>query len=194
MNRFLIIFLALATGTGCKNDDKRSSEEKGVYFPVQSFIKSQVAHVDTSLYRIQKIYWDGVNSDTTIVRREDFRGLAKDFLDMPDISSDKLKKDYEENTGYDDMTDKMFFSYTTTDKEHEIRKQDVFMGSLPDEKGNNPVETFVIDLVRAKGDSVVEKKMVWDVDKRFSVFRKVTSGNSEKVSRLVVTWNDDRQE
>ena len=69
----------------CKS---KKEEVKETFFPVLSFIKSQVAHVDTSLYPIIKLtFIDSTRTDTEYIKREDFRSLAKDFLELPDLTS-----------------------------------------------------------------------------------------------------------
>src|SRR5262245_9203094 len=67
---------------GCKH-----KQEKNDVFPAIDFIKAQVASVDTSVYRIIKLVpLTDSTYDTTYVKREDFKNLAKDFLETPDIS------------------------------------------------------------------------------------------------------------
>ena len=88
----------------CKNK-KANNEEHDTepsFFPVASFIKSQVVHVDSSVYRIIKIDRKDSTADTTFLKREEFREAAKDFLSIPDISSDRLKEEYTETKLFDE--------------------------------------------------------------------------------------------
>src|SRR6187399_2070762 len=79
----------------CKQ--KKTEDKNESFFPALSFLQSQVADIDTSLYSIKKIvYIDSLHSDTSWVNREEFRGLAKDFLAIPDIARKKYKKLYAE--------------------------------------------------------------------------------------------------
>ena len=77
----LFISFSLVLFMACKN----SEDEKEKYFPVISFLNSQVAHVDTSVYAIKKIIIQDSVSDTSFVPREEFRQLAKDFLEAPEL-------------------------------------------------------------------------------------------------------------
>ena len=62
-------------------------QKKNDVFPAIDFIKGQIANVDTSVYRILKLVpMTDSTYDTTYVKREDFKRLAKDFLETPDIS------------------------------------------------------------------------------------------------------------
>ncbi len=82
----LSIFVCLYSCGGEKKPDSK-------FFPALSFIKSQVAHVDTSLYRIIKIEKTDSVPDTTFIQRQEFRRYANDFLTIPDITIKKNKKE-----------------------------------------------------------------------------------------------------
>ena len=84
MKKWLSIFF-IAFLAGC-NSENEEEDQNAQFFPVVSYLNSQVAHVDTSLYRIIKIVTvDGV-SDTSYIPREQFRNEAKDFISIPDIA------------------------------------------------------------------------------------------------------------
>ena len=75
-----VLLLTICFYCSCK-------QKKNDAFPAIDFIKAQVANVDTSLYRILKLVSVTDSTyDTTFVKREEFRHLAKDFLETPDIS------------------------------------------------------------------------------------------------------------
>jgi len=62
-------------------------QKKNDVFPALDFIKGQIANVDTSVYRILKLVpITDSTYDTTYVKRDDFKNLARDFLETPDIS------------------------------------------------------------------------------------------------------------
>src|SRR5688572_21493519 len=107
---FLIGILFLIS---CKDKKAAANEEKSTaYFPVLSYIKSQVAHVDTSLYRIIKVVEkDSITRDTIYLKREEFRNAAKDFLSMPDITSEDLKNDYAETEIFDQDLESVVLNY-----------------------------------------------------------------------------------
>src|SRR5687768_14832788 len=85
---------------GCKGNDD-APEDKYEYFPVLSYIKGQVAHVDTSLFSILKITKTNGVADTVHLPREDFKRAAADFLSIPDISVKKMRKRYTETRMFD---------------------------------------------------------------------------------------------
>src|SRR5689334_1712556 len=110
MKNFAILFLFFVFSCKQKQKDKTPGAEP--FFPVLSYIKSQVAHVDTSLYSIIKIAGsDSIQTDTTYIKREEFRGLAKDFLEIPDLADTKYKDLYTEENFYDEGMNKVFITY-----------------------------------------------------------------------------------
>src|ERR1043166_9497879 len=101
MRQSLIVYLAcLVIFVGCKQKEKTEKEK---FYPILSIIKSQVAHIDTSLYSIRRIeYIDSSHSDTTYIKREDFKAAAHDFLSVPDIADPKYADRYTEDKQFDE--------------------------------------------------------------------------------------------
>ena len=180
------MILLLACKAKTKHDDKKVS-----YFPVVSYLRGQAADIDTSLYRIIKIETYDSTTDTSYIKREEFRNYAKDFLDLPDISSKKWKDDYEESQIYDEDLKSIILSYTTNDSTKEVQKEDVMVEPQPDEHGNSQVRTIIIDKWSTTEDSTVHENMVWQTNKRFLIVKKIQKNNQpEKIRKLEVIWND----
>src|SRR5215218_2237884 len=173
MNKILIGLICTISLAACKTKKKKDTEATQ-FFPVLSFLKGQAKHIDTSLYRIVKIETIDSTSITTYIKREEFSKYAQDFLELPDISSDKWKDDYEETRMFDGELNNVILTYTTTDEDNKIRREDVIINTLQPGK-----------------DSTVEKNMVWYVNKRFTVITKVQWANQpEKIKKLEIIWND----
>src|SRR4051812_9633505 len=187
-------FLALTTLflVQCKN--KETSNDVGDTsgpFPVLSYLKSQVRHVDTSLYAIVKIAKVQGRQDTTYLRREDFNTAAQDFLSLPDINSKALRKKYSETKLYDEDLKKVVISYVPKDKEDEalITRQDVIIDPAKGEE--NQVQTIYIETVSNNDDSTVQKRLTWNADQSFQVVRIVSKTNQpENVQTTDVTWQE----
>lgn len=87
-----IILLLVAS---CKDKEEDSTKK---FISIHSYINSQIAGVDTSLYAIIKLdIIDSTRTDTTYVKREEFRTLAKDFLDLPDITEKNTVRNIKKN-------------------------------------------------------------------------------------------------
>jgi hypothetical protein len=172
----------------CKQKSKDKSPKAEPFFPVLSYIKSQVAHVDTSLYSIIKVTWlDSVKTDTAYIKREDFKGLAKDFLELPDLSDKKYKDLYTEEKFYDEGLNKVMLTYLPKNSDTTIiQRQEVLINRQDD---GDKVNSFIIDMSLTNKDSSVEKKLLWQVDRSFNVVTIVQKpGQPEVTNRFKVTW------
>jgi hypothetical protein len=180
----LFIFVA------CNNEES-GSKDKAAYFPVLSFLQGQVAHIDSSVYSITQVTKNGNHTDTAYIKREDFKNTARDFLSIPDISSKKLRKKYNESRLYDETLGKVVITYTPKDEDMEILRQDVII--QPNPETGDQVETIYIERLLSNDDSTVQKKMTWQVDKGFQVRSIIQKKNSpEKIENMAVTWSNSR--
>ena len=188
MNKLLFVSLLCCTLVySCKSKEKEEGEQPTSYFPVLSFLKSQVANVDTSLYQIIKVQKENGHADTIFIKREEFKKYAKDFVSIPDISSDDLKDEYTETKLYDEAINRFILSYTPKEGDAEIQRQDVTISPSGD---SSKVETIYIDWLVDKGDSIIQKKMFWQMDKSFQIITSVSkSGQPERLKTLQVSWN-----
>lgn len=184
----LLVFVTLMTACNNKKDSKTG------FFPVLSFIQSQVAHVDTSLYSIMKLtVIDSTRTDTTYIRREDFRMQAKDFLDIPDLTLSKFKKRYSEKSMYDETLGRVVLTCLPEDPEKEnLQRQEVMI--TPSAAGDR-VHSIFLDYISNTRDSSVQKKMLWRVDQSFQLtVIKQKPGQPETISTTKVTWNEPPQQ
>ena len=185
MKNFAILFLFFVIACKQKSKDKTPTAEP--FFPVLSYIKSQVAHVDTSLYSIIKVTWtDSTHTDTTYIKREEFRGLAKDFLELPDISDKKYKDLYTEEKFFDAGINKVILTYLPTSDTTTIKRQEVLINK---EDEGDKVSNFIINTQTTNRDSSVEKRLLWEVDQSFNVISTVQKpGQPELTRRFKVVW------
>src|SRR5690349_8352036 len=143
MDRIFFILVTVLLLSGCKNKKNEDEKEAG-FFPVVSFIKGQVKNIDTSLYRIVKVETIDTIKQTTYIKREDFRKYAKDFLELPDIASSKWKDDYQETKMFDDALNQVILSYTTSNDDAPVRREDVMLNPT-NESGNSEVKNIIIN-------------------------------------------------
>ncbi len=182
-----VVLVVLASACGSKKK-KREDGEKN--FPVLPYILSQVKDVDTSLYSITKIVTLDSVSDTSFVAREDFRKQAQDFLDIPDISSEKYQDDYTESKFFDETLNRVVMTYTKIpDAKHAVQKQEITIS--PNQFTGDKIVSIYIDYATNTKDSAVQKRMLWMVDKSFQVTRMVQKpGGIQTTTTTTVTWHD----
>jgi hypothetical protein len=188
-------FLLFFSSVACKQKNNQTGQnQKESFFPVLSFIRSQIAHVDTSLYPIKKIvFTDSIHSDTIFVPREEFRGLAKDFLETPDLTDEKYKKRYTEEKLFDEQLNRVIISYKphNPDKE-EVQKQEVLIAPGP---SGDKVNSIIIDRQISNRDSSLQKTMLWQVDKSFQITTTAQKpGQPETITIMKITWGEDEDE
>ncbi len=195
MKTYCILFLAIAiTVASCKDKEKDDKAGQKHFISVLSLIEKQVQHVDTSLYAITKVVsTDSLHSDTTYVHREDFRAVAKEFLDIPDLSLKKVAKLYTEESRYDEMLNRVIITYTPVDeKKVEIKKQELQV--TPNVATGDKVNNIMITRVISNRDGFLKKDMLWQMDKSFQIVTTTQQpGQPEIITTTKVTWNEDNQ-
>jgi hypothetical protein len=192
--RIYLIMVFTAVGLffsgSCK--EKKKPEVNGEsLFPVLPYIKSQIAHVDTSLYSIRRIdYIDSSRSDTTYLRRENFKAVAADFLTLPDISHSEYSNRYTEDKQFDETLNRVLIVYTPLNPEKEIiQRQEVLI--KPDVSGDQ-VTSIIINTSLKSKDSLIEKRMLWSVDQSFRVTTiRQLKAEPETTHSYKVVWNEE---
>lgn len=170
------------------NNKKNNRKENSSFFPVLSFIKSQVAHVDTSVYRIIKIVKKDSTADTSYLKREEFRDAAKDFLTIPDIGSDDLIDEYTETELFVEDLNQVALNYMPKEPNKEITRQEVLI--KPGSDGDKVQSIFINRIINNKNASI-QKILFWEVDKQFRIITLTQSPDSPETKETVeVKWND----
>ena len=187
----LLVWFCVALATGaCK---QKENEEEKKFISVLSLIRKQVAHVDTSLYSIMKVvYTDSIYRDTTYIPREQFATVAKEFLEIPDLSVKKIAKRYKEEPAiHDELMNRVILTYTPVNPEkEEVKKQELLATPIPgaDARVNN----IIIIREISNRDSFLQKKMFWQMDKSFQVVTTSQKpGKPEITTTTKVSWNED---
>ncbi len=185
--QLLITTLLLALFSSCKEEKKE--EEK--VFPALSFIKSQVAAVDTSLFAIRKIIIiDSTHADTIPIHRDQFRETATPFLSLPDITDKKFSGQYKEISEYDDAINRVMLIATPVKAEgHDIQRQEVLI--QPDIAGDKVTSIFFTTTRNTK-DSAMTQRLLWRTDHSFQVSTiKQFPGQPETIQTFKVIWGED---
>ena len=188
MKKYILLFSAsLILISACREKSEKKQED---FLPALPFIQNDVADVDTSLYSIIKITWaDTTAADTVFIKREEFRGLAADFLQIPDLAQKEYKSRFTEEKFYDQTLNTVIFTYRPKDAEkEEVQKQEILI--TPNPTGDK-VRSIIIDRLVNHKDSSVMKKMLWQVNKSFQVTTTIQKPNvPEKTFTLKVVWNE----
>ena len=190
-DRLIIPAFVLFFISSCKQKETTPKED---FFPVLSFLKSQVAKVDTSLNSIRKyVIVDSLTTDTLYIPREQFRDIARDFLLIPDLSESKYKDRYVEEKIFDEMLNSVLLTYTPIKPEKEqIQRQEVMIRPGPSE---DKITNIIINLSVDTKDSSVQKRMLWKVDQGFQVTTtRQLAGQPETTRTEKVIWGENEIE
>lgn len=175
----------------CKQKERKEKNPDDQFFPVLSYLQSQAADMDTSLYNIRKvIFVDSTRTDTIYLRREEFRAAAADFLSLPDLTASPYQDRYEQTKTFDETMNRVLMICTPLDpQKEEIQRQEVLI--KPDAEGGK-VTNIIVHTVQQTKDSLVEKRMLWQMNKSFQVTTtRQLVGQPETTSTYKVVWNED---
>ena len=186
----LYAVLACVILLSCKT--KKSEPEKN-YVSIASIISGQVAAVDTSLYSIKRLdIIDSSRTDTAFIHRDQFRALARDFLELPDIANKKNRDGFREETRFDDMMNTVVITYLPINPANSvIQREEVLISPNP---AGDKIKSIIVDYLLNNRDSIVQKRMLWQVDRSFQVTTmKQIAGQDETIRTTKVVWNEPEE-
>src|SRR3989337_1271710 len=111
----LVMILCSVMGCNDASDGtaKPENEEGQAMFPVTAFIAGQVHEVDSLQLPVLKYVTRNNQTDSVLISVEEFRSLAKDFME-PDVTAPSLRKFYKESSFADQSIPSITFTYSTT--------------------------------------------------------------------------------
>jgi hypothetical protein len=188
MTRFIVCSVFLFFLLACNRNKKTASVSPKQFFPVPAYIQGELARLDTSLASFYKIETVDGKSDTTPIRNAEVRKYASDFANLPDISANDLKDDYQVTQTYDDMLGSYVFMFTTNE-DHPVRREDVVLDPEQDSEGKNEIQSIFVELWQYNGDTAVRKNMLWEAGKNFQITTVSDAAGAQKTRKLQVVWN-----
>ena len=168
----------------CKGNKKETSKQD---ISVLSIIKGQINHLDTSFYQIIKYETKDGKTDSSILKREEIKAVAADFLSLPDLTGKELKEKYTEEKLIDNNQNTLNIISTANNDNLEIRKQIIIVPI--DDLASGKVQSIFFDRYIEKKDSSIEQKLFWQIDKFFQIGTIIRKANGpEQISFLKVRW------
>lgn len=181
---FIICFISGFLLFSCK---EKKEPLKDPAISVISIIKGQLNQLDTSFFQLTKFETVEGKTDTTYIKREDIRALAKDFLTLPDISQNNYTDNYSEERLIDETQNTLSITAVAKDEKLEIQKQIIIVPL--DKFATGSVQSIYIDRFVQVNDSSLQQKLFWEIGKYFQVGSITQKGNEpEKTHVLKVTW------
>lgn len=190
MNRLILALLLSLSFIGCKSKSAKKTDVPAAdFFPVKDYLNGQVAKLDTASYSFLKIETVDGHSDTSSIKNNEVKQYAKDFLELPDISSKEIKDDYEINHLYDDELEAFAFTFTTKE-DHPVKTEHVVLEPMPNAEGKNDIKSIFVDMWQNQGNTSVRKNLFWEANKSFQITTTTEpqAGNAS-TKRVRIVWN-----
>ena len=152
-----------------------------------SIIKGQLNNLETSIYEVKKFETIDNVTDSSYLKKEDIRKAAAPFLSLPEIADEKYYEKYTEDKVLDAQQNILNITTIAKSDTTEIQKQFIIVDISP--TTDNKVQSIYIDRYISKGDSTLEQKLFWEIDKSFLI-RSITGKKDqpEKVHSIKVMW------
>ncbi len=178
----LAIFILFACSS--KKNEKSFVQKDTSFYPVSSFIQTELLNVDSMPVALFYIRTADGKSDTSIVDKKVLHQQAADII-SPDISKEPLKEKYEETVFMDETINSVTLSYSTEDPDAEVRKIEVFVS--PD---TEKVKYVYVEKTFSRNDSSFTKKMIWTTGKYLQVNSSITPKTGSQISvQEKFTWD-----
>lgn len=187
MKNYLIVHIfTVILLVACKQK-KETKDEPPI--SAVSIIKGQLNHLDTSLYQLIKIETNGNITDTSYLKREEITRLAGPFLSLPEIANGTYQDKYDEERLIDAQQQTLSITSTPNPENEnaEIQKQ-ILVIDMAD-MSNGKVQSIYIDRFLSSGDSTIQQKLFWEIDRYFSITDIIQKDNQpDRTHRTTVAW------
>jgi len=190
MNRLILALLLSLSFIGCKSKTAKKTDVPAAdFFPVKDYLNGQVARLDTANYSFLKIETVDGRSDTSSIKNNEVKQYAKDFLELPDISSKEIKDDYEINHLYDDELEAFAFTFTTKE-DHPVKTEHVVLEPMPNAEGKNDIKSIFVDMWQNQGNTTIRKNLFWEANKSFQITTTTEpQAGNPSTKRVRIVWN-----
>ena len=134
MRRFLLLLIPVLAFCACHPPENHSAAEvpaqdsvdKSHYIPVQDLLRSEMANVDSTPYRIMLYHSLDGKKDSVLLKSGQFDEQAKAFL-MPGLDSAAIANRFTESSFFDQTTGMLTFTYATKDTLLGVRRVDILL-------------------------------------------------------------------
>ena len=186
-----MILLTACSGKDATNEKEKNNDGPDQIYPVSLFFQEQIHEVDSLKLPTVKYSVTNLRKDTAAISMEEFKALAKEFVDS-DITQPAIRKHYKETSFADQSIPSITLNYSTDNKDLAIQRVDVILD--PNPVTDDKVKTIYIEKKETLRDTVVIKKLYWKAGKNFQVITsKKVGGQPENISQLKVAWDDSDQ-
>jgi hypothetical protein len=178
-----VFILSILFIYSCSN---KPAKEKANFIDVASYLKGQLAYLDTVPFAILKTSLkDTVYTDSVFITKEQLRSVVDAYL-LPQLEKEAFENSFEESSFMDAGINTITLTYNALDKSLPLQRVDVYV---------NP-ETQQIKrlyLVRQQQikDTSVSQQLLWNHNSSCTVITTLQTGREqEKITTEKITWNE----
>jgi hypothetical protein len=188
----LIPFSFSLLAMGCGEPSKPAANVKTDtarkdFLPVQDFIRSEIAWVDSFPVKIVKYTIANGHKDSSIINQKGFDSLAKEFL-SPELEKPAFENNFSESSFMDQTSQSLSFTYASQNKETAIRRVDVLATPSLD---LDKVKSIYIEKTADNQEGKWLKKMYWKSKSNFQIVWILENPNQSPLTRqLKVVWDN----
>lgn len=183
--KYVFITVFALVGFAC-NNKKKEDKDPSQYFPIRSYLQSQVKNLDTAAYSFIKIETANGKADTSLLKRNELKQYTRDFTDIPDLRNPDEGRNYNETKSFDSLMGRVFMTYSAANDDVEVTRQEITV--LPTLTGSDEVKTVYIEKLISGKKGTIDKKLLWEVGYFFSITTITQKGNSDQVHKLKVLF------
>ena len=194
MKQFFILLAAILPIYACHSNQTETPETtksktdtaKKNYLPVEYYLRTEIAAVDSFPLRIMKYQVNNGKTDSGIITTAIFDQLAREFL-TPELDSNRFENDFEENSFVDRSTNLVSFTYSTKDSGKGLKRVDVL---LSPGSGYEKLNSIYMESLSVDKDTTLIRKMSWKAGRNFSILhiRQPRKG-PEITNQTIVVWD-----
>jgi hypothetical protein len=156
------------------------------YLPVEDYLKSEIALVDSFPYKLMRYQIHSGKTDSGIITTAVFDRLAAEFL-LPELDSSRFEKNFEENSFVDRSTNLVSFTYSTKDTGYGLKRVDVL---LSPGAGMDKLNSIYMEAITGNADSSMISKLSWKAGRNFRILHIYKPRNGpETTSQTIVVWD-----
>lgn len=176
-----------AENTAPRQGSPDSATTPSPFFPIGSFLKSEVRYVDSLPVGIKKYTSAGPKLDSVYITPEEFHQLSGEFVNS-DLDEDRFQKNFTETSFFDQSSNNATFLYTARDPSTPLKRVDVVTtpGDAYDE-----IKSVYMEKNISSGDSTIIKKLMWKPKRHFQVITIISvNDQAPKNKTEKVVWDN----
>jgi hypothetical protein len=179
----IIVFLYFAGSCGQSVEPEKTAAEQQDFYPVLSFIRQELALLDSLPVAITRYRVQEGDTDTSILDKTEFRRIAES-VGEPDISRDPLRKGYTETVYMDATINLLTMSYRTKEASATVQKTDVYI-----DPATEKVKSIYIEKKLSETNSTVLQKIIWSAGRQLQITSVINvEGQPERVIQERFHW------